>query len=157
MNLTTDVSDALDEAAQVADPLFNDYGKNIIFEGVISTIKCFEDNSLVRTAVAEPGDNRVLVIDGGASMRIALLGDLLAAKAVENGWQGVIVNGCIRDSAAIGEMDIGVKAMATHPRKSIKLGVGQRDLTVKFAGVTFTPGAYVYADHDGIVVTEKPL
>ena len=157
MNYTADICDTLEDAARVATPIFRDYGGKIVFEGEVSTVMCFEDNSLVRTAVAEPGDNRVLVIDGEASMRCALLGDLLAAKALENGWQGVIVHGCIRDSAAISEMDLGVKALATHPRKSIKLGAGQRDVAVKFAGEVFKPGAYLYADSDGIVLTEGPI
>ena len=157
MNQTADICDALEDQVRIAQPLFRDYGGKTVFEGVISTIKCFEDNSLVRDAVAEPGENRVLVIDGRASKRCALLGDLLAAKAVENGWQGVIVNGCIRDSAAIAGLDLGVKALCTHPRKTVKRGAGQRDITVDFAGEVFQPGMYVYADQDGIVISDKPI
>ena len=157
MNLTADICDKLGSSARVAKPMFYDFGGKIVFEGFISTVECFEDNSLVQAAVAEPGEQRVLVIDGRASMRCALLGDLLAAKAVKNGWQGVIVNGCIRDSAAIGKMDLGVKAIATHPRKTIKSGAGKRDVTVNIAGEDFIPGAYVYADCDGIVITNKPV
>jgi regulator of ribonuclease activity A len=157
MNYTADICDTLEDAARVVTPIFRDYGAKIVFEGEVSTVRCFEDNSLVRTAVAEPGDNRVLVIDGEASMRCALLGDLLAAKALENGWQGIVVHGCIRDSAAISKMDLGVKALATHPRKSIKLGAGQRDVAVEFAGELFKPGAYLYADADGIVLTERSV
>jgi regulator of ribonuclease activity A len=157
MTHTADICDALDDQARVARSIFQNYGGKPVFNGVISTVKCFEDNSLVRDAVAEPGNNRVLVIDGRASMRCALLGDLLAAKAVENGWQGVIVNGCIRDSGAIAEMQLGVKALGTHPRKTVKLGAGQRDVTVEFAGEVFEPGKYVYADSDGIVITDEPV
>jgi len=157
MNHTADICDAAEEQARVAKPIFHHYGGKTVFEGEISTVRCFEDNSRVREAVAEPGNNRVLVVDGRASLRCALLGDILAAKAVENGWQGVIVNGCIRDSAAIADMQLGVMALATHPRKSIKLGAGQRDVTVDIAGEAFSPGAYLYADKDGIVLTDKPV
>ncbi|MCW8963704.1 MAG: ribonuclease E activity regulator RraA [Gammaproteobacteria bacterium] len=157
MNHTADICDAIDKDAKVVQPIFRSYGGKVVFEGEISTIKCFEDNSLVRDAVAEPGNNRVLVIDGRASMRCALLGDLLAEKAVQNGWQGVIVNGCIRDSAAISGMDLGVRALATHPRKTVKLGAGQRDVAVEFGGQVFMPGTYLYADADGIVLTDKPV
>ena len=157
MNHTADICDELDDNANIAKPIFSDFGGNSVFEGEVSTVKCFEDNSLVRDAVSESGNNRVLVIDGRASLRCALLGDLLAAKAVENGWNGVIVNGCIRDSGAIADMKLGVKALATHPKKTVKLGAGQRDVTVEFAGVVFEPGAYVYADTDGVVVTDKPV
>lgn len=157
MTHTADICDALGDQGTVINQGFRDLGGKAVFNGTISTVKCFEDNSLVRDAVAEPGNNRVLVIDGRASMRCALLGDLLAAKAVENGWQGVIVNGCIRDSGAIGQMEIGVKALGTHPRKTEKLGAGQRDVTVEFSGGVFQPGAYVYADTDGIVITDGPV
>jgi regulator of ribonuclease activity A len=111
----------------------------------------------VRDAVAEPGNNRVLIIDGMASMRCALLGDMLAEKAMHNGWQGIIVNGCIRDAEAISAMQLGVKALSTQPRKSIKLGAGQRDVVVEFGGEVMRPGEYVYADRDGVVLTNKPL
>jgi regulator of ribonuclease activity A len=121
------------------------------------TVKVFEDNSLVRSALEESGEGRILVVDGGGSMRCALLGDQLAELAEENDWAGVIVNGCIRDSAAIAEIPIGVKAIGVHPLKSVKRGVGERDIPVRFAGVTFLPGHYIYADEDGLLVSEKPL
>ena len=155
--LTTDISDELGDDAQVADPVFRDFGARAIFDGPISTVKCHEDNSLVRQALEEPGNGRVLVVDGGASMRCALFGDMLATLAEDNDWTALVVNGCIRDSAEISTIDIGVKALATHPRKSVKRGVGERDVAVHFAGITFHPGAYLYADEDGIVVTEKPV
>jgi len=154
---TADLCDQHSASVHVAEPLFGDFGGHAHFFGPISTIKCFEDNSLVRTALETAGQGRVLVIDGGGSVRCALLGDQLAALAVANGWAGVIVNGCIRDSADIALMDIGVKALATHPLKSVKQGVGEADVPVRFADVTFAPGHHVYADEDGIIVADGPL
>lgn len=154
---TTDLCDEFSDRLQIAEPLFGDYGGETVFCGAIVTLKLFEDNSLVRTALEQPGEGRVLVIDGGGSMRCALVGDQLADLAEENKWAGVIVNGCIRDSAAIAEIGIGVKALGVHPLKSVKRGVGERDIPVRFAGVQFLPGHYVYADEDGVIVSEKPL
>lgn len=154
--LTTDISDDLGDDARVADTGFSDYGGRIIFNGIISTVKCHEDNSLVRQALEEPGDGRVLVVDGGGSMRCALFGDMLATLAEENDWAGLVVNGCIRDSGEIRSIDIGVKALATHPRKSVKRGIGERDVSVHFAGIDFLPGEHLYADSDGIVVAKQP-
>ncbi len=154
---TADLCDIHGDKAQVAEPIFVDFGGKISFHGRISTIKCFEDNSLVRSAFETPGDRRVLVIDGGGSMRCALVGDQLALLARKNGWAGAIVNGCIRDSADISAMEIGLKALAAHPRKSVKKGVGECDIAVHFADVTFTPDHYVYADDDGIIVASEPL
>ncbi|MBL8251882.1 MAG: ribonuclease E activity regulator RraA, partial [Candidatus Competibacter sp.] len=114
---TTDLCDEFSDRLQVAEPLFGDYGGEALFCGSIATLKVFEDNSLVRTALEEPGKGRVLVVDGGGSMRCALLGDQLAELAEENDWVGVVVNGCIRDSAAIAEIGIGVKALGVHPLK----------------------------------------
>lgn len=111
----------------------------------------------MRTALEQPGQGRVLVVDGGGSLRCALLGDQLAELAEENDWAGVVVNGCIRDSAAIAELGIGVKALGVHPLKSVKRGVGERDVPVRFAGVNFIPGHYLYGDEDGLIVSEKPL
>jgi len=152
MHPTADICDQNDDA-QVASPMFRGFGGRAAFGGPISTVKVFEDNVLVRTALEEPGDGRVLVVDGGGSLRCALLGDRLAELGRDNGWSGVIVYGCIRDAAPIADMDIGVQALATHPKKTNKRGEGQRDIPVTFAGVTFTPGAFVYADEDGVVVT----
>ncbi len=148
---TADLCDAYSDQLQVCDPGFCSFGRRRRFAGRVSTIKCFEDNSLVREALAEPGEGRVLVVDAGGSMRCAMLGDMLAANAVANGWSGVIMNGLIRDSADIAGMDLGVKALGTHPLKSVKKGVGERDVPVRFAGVSFMPGDFVYADEDGIV------
>lgn len=154
---TTDLCDAHGEKLQIAEPVFGDFGGNIAFYGQISTVKCFEDNSLVRAAFETPGESRVLVVDGGGSFRCALIGDQVAALAKQNGWAGAVVNGCIRDSADVAAIEIGLKALATHPRRSIKKGQGERDVPVHFADVTFTPGHYVYADEDGVIVSEEPL
>ncbi|MEJ2575444.1 MAG: ribonuclease E activity regulator RraA [Gammaproteobacteria bacterium] len=150
---TTDLCDQLGDAARVAAPLFRDFGGAIGFAGPISTVKCHEDNSLVRAALQEPGAGRVLVVDGGGSLRCALLGDMLAQFGVDNGWAGILVYGCIRDAGAIARMPIGVKALAAHPRKSVKRGIGERDVAVRFADVTFLPGDMLYADVDGVLVT----
>ena len=154
---TADLCDEFQDAVQVCEPGLRDFGGRRRFAGRISTIKCFEDNSLVREALGEPGAGRVLVVDAGGSMRCAMLGDLLAAKAVENGWSGVVMYGLIRDSADIASMQLGVKALGTHPLKSVKKGVGERDLPVRFHGVDFAPGAYLYADADGIVCSPSAL
>ena len=154
---TTDLSDAYEGVVAIAEPLFSDFGGLPAFSGMISTIKCHEDNSLVRTALEQPGQGRVLVIDGGGSLRCALLGDQLAALGHKNGWSGFVIYGCIRDSEAISAMPIGVKALTTHPRKSVKRNEGQRDLTVHFAGVDFVPGHFLYADRDGILIAPNAL
>jgi len=154
---TADLCDDHADLLHIAELSFRDLGGRQTFHGEIQTIKAFEDNSLVREAVATPGTGKVLVIDSGGSMRRAMLGDLLAKKAVDNGWEGVIINGCIRDSAAIKEMPIGVKALGTCPMKTEKRGLGDANVPVRFAGVDFVPGHYVYADEDGIVVSERAL
>ncbi|MCP3136506.1 ribonuclease E activity regulator RraA [Pyxidicoccus xibeiensis] len=156
---TADLCDAHSGTAhfQVAEPGFLDYGGHRSFAGPISTVRAPEDNSLVRKALEEPGQGRVLVVDGGGSRRCALVGDQLAALAQKNGWAGVVVNGCIRDSEDVGRTAIGVKALGTHPLKSSKRNEGQRDVEVRFAGVTFQPGHHLYADADGIVVSAVPL
>lgn len=148
--------DFIDEVA-VLEPLFRDFGGRRKFCGEIVTIKCFEDNSLVRDQVRSEGRSRVLVVDGGGSLRHALLGDLLAAKAVENGWQGLLINGCVRDVEILESMDLGVKALNSHPVKTEKRGEGRLDVAVTFAGATIRPGQYLYADNNGIVVAGGDL
>jgi len=155
--LTTDLCDKFDDRIAIAQPVFNDYGANRRFHGPITTVKVFEDNVLVKKVLGEPSNGGVLVIDGGGSHRCALLGDMLASMAVENGWAGVVVNGCIRDSAKISTIDLGVKALNVHPLKSIKRGEGQSHVPVHFAGITFAPGAWLYADEDGIIVAKESL
>lgn len=147
----------LGKTLRVVAPMFQRYGGRNSFSGEIVTLKIFEDNSLVREAFGESGKGKVLVIDGGGSLRCALVGDQLAILAHKNGWEGVVVYGCIRDSGDINGIDIGVRALNTHPQKSIKKGVGDRDITVTFGGVSFTPGEYLYADEDGVLVSSKPL
>lgn len=154
---TADLCDEFSDELEACEPLFLDFGGELRFAGPISTIKCFEDNSLVRDLTAEHGNGRVLVIDAGGSMRRAVVGDVLGKKAVDNGWAGIVVYGCIRDSAALATMPIGVKALGTHPLKTDKRGEGQRDIVVRFAGVTFHPGDWLYADEDGIVVARRQL
>ena len=154
---TADLCDHFSDVVQIAEEQMGDFGGLGAFSGVIETVKAFEDNSKVRECVASPGNGKVLVVDGGGSMRCAMLGDQLAAKAVKNGWAGIVINGCIRDSADIAEMELGVKALGTHPLKTEKLGLGSHNVPVRFAGVDFIPGHYVYADEDGLLVSEKPL
>lgn len=154
---TPDLCDEFADVISVAEPLFRSYGKRSGFGGQIVTIKCFEDNTLVREALSEAGTGRVLVIDGGGSMRRALLGDNLAANAVANGWEGVIIYGCLRDVDEINGMTVGVKALGTHPMKTEKRGEGERDLTVEFAGIHLVPDQFVYADNNGIITSPSQL
>lgn len=154
---TADLCDSHEERVRVVEPMFRSFGGRPAFGGPIATLKVFEDNSLVRSALEGPGEGRVLVVDGGGSTRCALVGDKLALLGVKNGWAGVIVYGCIRDAKAIGVMDLGVFALGTHPKKSIKKGAGERDIAVSFGGVTFAPGQYVYADEDGVIVSDSSL
>ena len=154
---TAELYDEHGDKLQVAPSCFNDYGGKKIFHGSIVTVKVFEDNTLVRAALEENGEGKVLVVDGGESMRCALVGDMLAQLGKDNGWSGIIVSGCIRDSAVVATIDIGVKALGTNPRKSVKKGAGNRDIPVTFAGVTFNPGHYLYADQDGIVIAEEKI
>ena len=154
---TADLHDEHEGKVRVANILMQSYGQKTRFSGPISTVKCFEDNSLVRTALEEPGNGRVLVVDGGGSIRCALVGDKLAELGMENGWEGLIVHGCIRDSAVISTLGIGIKALGANPRRSVKKGVGERDIPLNFADANFTPGDYLYADEDGILLSPVKL
>lgn len=154
--VTPDLCDEHPEVA-VVEPMFRNLGGRSAFGGEIVTVKCYEDNSVVKEQVGKPGHGCVLVVDGGGSLRIALLGDMLAEKAAANGWQGIIVYGCIRDVDIVAQTDLGVQALATHPRKSEKRGLGDLNVVVHFGGVTFRPGDHVYADNNGIIVSEKAL
>ena len=156
LHATTDLSDDHPDA-QVCDPLFQAFGGRTAFSGPITTLKVFEDNAMVRAAVEQPGEGRVLVVDGGGSLRCALLGGNLAIAAAENGWAGVVVNGAVRDADEIDAQPIGVRALATHPRRSVKgLHSGQAGLPVRFAGVVFREGEWLAADRDGVVVLPAP-
>ena len=152
-----DLCDAHEDKVQVAESIFRDYGGRPVFGGQVVTISCHEDNSLVREAVASRGDGRILVVDGGGSLQRSLLGDQLASRAYDNGWHGIIVHGAIRDIEVIETIDIGVKALNVIPLKTEKRGLGERDVPVRFAGVTFTPGDWVYADRNGIIVSTNAL
>ena len=154
---TADLCDQYADRVQVCDPLLRDFGGRQRFSGRVETVKCFEDNSLVRGVLDEAGAGKVLVVDAGGSLRCGMLGDQLAQLACTNGWEGVMLYGCIRDSAAIAGMDLGVKALTTHPRKSVKQGVGERGVRVRIAGVEFQNGHYVYCDRDGVVVSPVEL
>jgi regulator of ribonuclease activity A len=154
---TADLCDDHGDRVQVCEPIFHAFGGRRAFHGPISTVRCFEDNSRVKEAVEGPGAGRVLVVDGGGSRRHALLGDKLGLAAVRNGWAGVIIHGCIRDSAELGRMDLGIRALGTMPLRSDKRGEGERDVPVRFAGVTFRPGEFVYVDEDGIIVAATAL
>ncbi|MGZ5052846.1 MAG: ribonuclease E activity regulator RraA [Methylobacter sp.] len=142
---------------QIAEPILKFYGGRASFCGQISTVKVFEDNVLVREVLSEKVDNRVLVVDGGGSHRCALLGADLARTAVDNGWQGIVVHGCVRDAAIIAELPIGILALNAHPLKSHKKGHGDRDLLVTFAGINFKHNHFLYADADGIIVSDTML
>ena len=154
---TCDLCDEHEGLLQVAEPVFKSYGGRSAFSGEISTIKCPEDNSLVRERVATPGHGKVLIIDGFGSLRRSLLGDQLGEKAVANGWHGIVVFGAVRDVEALEQLNLGVLALGAIPLKTDKQGAGQRDVTLRFAGVTFVPGHYVYADRNGLVVAPAAL
>jgi regulator of ribonuclease activity A len=154
---TADLSDAHQQVVQVGEPIFLSYGGQSAFAGPCATVRCWEDNSLVRQALEQPGEGRVLVIDGGGSLKCALVGDVLAQLAIDHGWSGVVVFGCVRDSATLARMPLGIKALQTHPRKSVKKGQGERDVTVSFAGLTLSPGDFLYSDADGIVVSQHDI
>ncbi len=158
MNETTcDISDKLHPDVQYLEPVYKIYGAKTSFSGRIVTVKCYEDNSLVEEALKGNGKESVLVIDAGGSMNCAMLGDKRAADAINNEWEGIIVHGLVRDSVAINGMEIGIRALGVCPLKSIKNGVGDSNLIVTFSGVTFTPGEYLYADEDGVIVVKEKL
>lgn len=154
---TADLCDAFGNAARAAAPLFKDFGGAARFWGPIATVQVTEDNALVCEVLETAGRGRVLVVDGGGSTRCALVGGRLAQLAHANGWSGLVVNGCVRDSAELARIPIGVRALAAAPRKSGKAGTGKRGVPVEVAGVTFTPGHWLYADADGIIVAVQNL
>ena len=151
---TADLVDDIYPDVRSCDLQMRDLGGVTMFAGPISTVRCFQDNALLKAMLSEPGHGGVLVVDGEGSLHTALVGDVIAGLAVDNGWAGVIVHGAVRDSAALRTMNLGVKALGTNPRKGTKTGEGQRDVPVTFGGVTFTPGEIAYCDDDGIVVVE---
>jgi regulator of ribonuclease activity A len=152
MIATADLYDEHGDALQSLALQLRSFGGRLRFEGPIRTVRCFEDNALVKSTLAGPGDGAVLVVDGRGSLQTALMGDLIAQSAVDNGWAGVIIHGAIRDSVAIAELPLGVKALGTNPRKSAKTGSGAVDEIVSIDGVVFRPGARLFADEDGVLV-----
>ena len=154
---TADLCDDYSDDLVILSQEFKSYGKVSSFCGIISTIKCFNDNSMVREAVNTDGSNKVLVVDGEGSTECALLGDKLAETAFKNNWSGIIINGCIRDSDIIASIDLGVFALSTIPIKSVKKGIGKNNVNISFMNTTFKPGEYIYADLDGIIISEKEL
>lgn len=158
MSMTTpDLCDAHADDARAAEPIFRSYGGRDFFGGRIVTVRCFEDNSRVKELVATPGKGKVLVVDGGGSLRRALLGDQLAQQAVAHGWEGILIYGCLRDVQVIATLDLGVQALASHPMKTDKRGLGDVGVPVSFAGLEFRPGAWLYADANGVVVSDRSL
>ena len=158
MNKTPcDISDKLHPDVQYLKPIYKSYGAKTSFSGHIVTVKCYEDNSLVEETLNTHGKGSVLVIDAGGSMNCAMLGDKRAADAIKNEWEGILVHGLIRDSATINGMEIGVRALGVCPLKSVKKGAGDSNLIVNFSGVTFTPGEYLYADEDGVIVIKEKV
>lgn len=149
---TADLVDDIYPDVRSCDLQLRNYGARTMFAGRITTVRCFEDNALLKSILSEPGDGGVLVVDGAGSLHSALVGDLIAGLGVTNGWAGVIVHGAVRDSVALSALDIGIKALGTNPHKSTKTAEGDRDVAVTFGGVTFTPGEIAYSDEDGIVV-----
>ena len=154
---TADICDANESLVRTTDPVFSGFGLRQSFGGPIRTLRVFEDNSLLKEALASDGDGAVLVIDGGASTRSALLGGNLAELASQNGWAGLLINGCIRDVHEINACDIGVRALASCPRKSEKRGSGEEGVDLEFAGAEFRPGEFVYCDLDGVIVADRDL
>jgi len=157
LDLLPDLCDQHFDQLSVMDPIFQSYGKATIFSGQAVTVKCFEDNSLVKELAGTPGEGRILVVDGGGSTRRALLGDMIAENAVNNGWAGFVIYGAIRDVATINTLDLGVKAITACPVKTEKRGLGDAGIDLHFAGVSIAEGDYIYADLNGVVVAKEPL
>ena len=156
MPSTADLMDERPDELDVCESPFRQFGAVRRFAGRVRTVRCFEDNVVLRRLLETPGDGAVLVVDGGGSRRTALLGDQVARLAVANGWAGLVVNGCVRDTEVLAALPIGIKALGSNPRQSAKAGVGELDVAVAFGGATFVPGAWLTSDEDGIVVTRAP-
>jgi regulator of ribonuclease activity A len=150
---TADLVDDIGPDVRSCDVQFRQFGGRTEFAGPISTVRCVQDNALLKSVLSAPSEGGVLVIDGEASLHTALVGDVIAALAHSNGWAGLIVHGAVRDAAALRGIDLGIKALGTNPRKSGKTGAGEKDVTVSFGGVDFVAGDIAYSDDDGIVVT----
>ena len=149
---TADLVDDIGPDVRSCDIQFLQFGARMQFAGPITTVRCSHDNALLKSILSTPGDGGVLVVDGGASLHTALVGDLIAELARSNEWAGLIVHGAVRDAAALRDMEIGIKALGTNPRKSEKTGAGERDVVLSFGGVEFVPGDIAYSDDDGVVI-----
>jgi len=159
---TTDLCDAHEDrlaagTLRVLDPVFRWFGRAPAFSGPALTLKVFEDNSLVRSTLETPGEGRVLVVDGGGSLRCALVGGKLGELAQNNGWAGVVVNGCVRDTLELNALDVGIVALAAHPQRSLRRGIGEREVPVRMPGSIVRTGEWIYADIDGVLVSHEPL
>ncbi|MFI0353449.1 ribonuclease E activity regulator RraA [Actinomadura sp. 9N407] len=154
---TADLIDEFGAELQSCETQFRAYGARGRFAGPVSTVRCLRDNGLVKKLLNTPGEGRVLVVDGAGSLGSALMGDLIAAAAVRNGWAGVVINGAVRDVATLRTLDLGVKALGSNPRKSAKDAAGETDVPVTFGGVEFRPGDHLYSDEDGIVTARRAL
>lgn len=153
---TADLVDEIGPDVRSCDLQLGQYGGRAQFAGTITTVRCFEDNALLKAVLSEPSDGGVLVVDGDGSVHAALVGDVIAELGRSNGWSGLIINGAVRDASTLRTLDIGIKALGTNPRKSTKTGDGVRDAAVEFGGVVFVPGQIAYSDDDGIVVVANP-
>lgn len=154
---TADLVDEIYPDIRSCDLQLQNYGARTAFAGRITTVRCFQDNALLKSILSTPGDGGVLVVEGNGSLHTALVGDVIAGLAADNGWAGVIVHGAVRDASTLRTIDVGIKALGTNPRKGTKTGEGERDVAVTFGGVTFLPGDIAYCDEDGIVtVTPRP-
>ncbi len=151
---TCDLSDAHEASARVPQLAWRDFGGRVRFAGPIATVKCFEDNSRIKELAATPGAGRVLVVDGGGSLRYALVGDMIGAEFQRNGWAGLVIWGVVRDTAELGRLDLGIKAVGSIPRRSVRRGEGVADIELTFGGVTWRPGDVLFADEDGVVLLD---
>src|ERR1700761_3249508 len=154
---TADLVDAHESSLRCCEVQFRQFGGLARFAGPVRTVKCYEDNPLIKQALAEPGEGAVLVVDGGGSLRTSLLGDYIAGLGVKNGWAGIVIWGAVRDIVALGQLAIGVKALGSNPLRSGKTGSGQRDVPVTFGGIVIRPNDWLYSDEDGIVLSDKRL
>ncbi|MEM7430723.1 MAG: ribonuclease E activity regulator RraA [Pseudomonadota bacterium] len=157
MRPTTDLYDDHESSVTTCSLQFRDFGGHQQFFGPIRTVRCHHDNVLFRELLKTPGDGGVIVVDGGGSTVVALMGDMLAARGAENGWAGIIINGAVRDVADLGKVAIGIKALGSNPAKSLKTGAGDVDVTVEFGGAQFAPGQWVYCDENGVLIANEEL
>ncbi|WP_159944228.1 MULTISPECIES: ribonuclease E activity regulator RraA [unclassified Nocardiopsis] len=154
---TADLIDDHGDTLRSCSTQFRQYGGRTVFSGRIRTVRCHEDNGLVKQVLNTPGEGAVLVVDGGGSLRSALMGDMIAEAAVANGWAGAVIHGAVRDTVALGRLDLGIKALGSNPRKSLKDAAGRLDVPVTFGDVTFVPGEWLYSDEDGVVVNAERI